>query len=71
MLSFPRFSQPGGGLVVAAREIALGTLDLDHSRAGIGELLGASGGRDCLLHRDDKQAFERPRWRKIGQAHLP
>ena len=43
-------------LVVAAREVALGPLDLDHARAGIGEAAGAHGRRHRLLERDHQQA---------------
>jgi hypothetical protein len=43
-------------LVVAAREVALGPLDLDHARAGIGEAAGAHGRRHRLLDRDHQQA---------------
>ncbi|CAM2153002.1 hypothetical protein PT2222_20033 [Paraburkholderia tropica] len=47
-------------LVVAAREIAhAGTLDLDDARAQIRELARAERRRDCVLERDDLDAFER------------
>ena len=44
--------------VVAAREIALGALDLDHACAGIREPAGAGRRRDRLLERDDEETFE-------------
>ena len=43
-------------LVVAAGEVALGPLDLDHARAGIGEAAGAHRRRHRLLERDDEKA---------------
>jgi hypothetical protein len=45
-----------GELVVVAREIALGPLDLDHARAGVGEAAGAHGRRHRLLQRHHQQA---------------
>ena len=45
--------------VVAACEIAFGSLDLDDTRARVGQAAGAVGRGDRLLHRDDQQAFER------------
>ena len=50
-----------GGVVVAAGEIALGALDLDDARAGIGEAGAAIGRGDRLFQRDDQQPFERAR----------
>ena len=44
--------------VIAAREVALGPLDLDHARARIGEPARAGRRRDRLLERDDEKAFE-------------
>ena len=46
-------------LVVAAGEVALGPLDLDHARAGIGEAAGAHRRRHRLLERDDEKAGQR------------
>ena len=43
-------------LVVAAGEVALGPLDLDHARAGIGEAAGAHRRRHRLLERNDEKA---------------
>ena len=45
-------------LVVAAREVALGPLDLDHARAGVGEAAGAHRRRHRLLERNHQQAGE-------------
>ena len=45
-------------LVVAAREVALRPLDLDHARAGIGEAAGAHRRRHRLLERNHQQAGE-------------
>jgi hypothetical protein len=44
-----------GELVVVAREVALGPLDLDHARAGVGEPAGAHGRRHRLLQRHHQQ----------------
>ena len=49
-------SSRGRQLVVAAGEVALGPLDLDHARAGIGEAAGAHRRRHRLLERDDEKA---------------
>jgi len=43
-------------LVVVAREVAFGPLDLDHARAGVGEAAGAHGRRHRLLQRHHQQA---------------
>ena len=45
-----------GELVVVAREVALGALDLDHARAGVGEPARAHGRRHRLLQRHHQQA---------------
>jgi len=37
------------GIVVAAREVALGTLDLDDAGAEVGELAGGERGGDSLF----------------------
>ena len=42
-------------LVVAAGEVALGPLDLDHARAGIGEAAGAHRRRHRLLERNNEK----------------
>jgi len=43
-------------LVVVAREVALGPLDLDHARPGVGEPASAHGRRHRLLQRHHQQA---------------
>ena len=45
-------------VVVAAREVALGALDLDHPRAGVGQAGTAIGRGDRLFERDDREAGE-------------
>ena len=47
--------------VVVAREIALGALELDHARAGIGQLAGCERRGDRLVEREDEGAGERLR----------
>src|SRR6185369_10716914 len=49
--------------VITAGEVAFRPLDLDHARAGVGELAGAVRRGDGLLDRNDEEAFER-------QSHL-
>ena len=49
-------SRPCTSVVVAAREVALRPLDLDHARAGIGEPAGAHRRGHRLLQRDDEKA---------------
>jgi hypothetical protein len=46
-------------VVIAAREVALGTLDLDDARAGIGQPAGALRRSHRLFDGDNEQAFER------------
>ena len=46
------------GMVVVAREVALGALELDHAGAEIGEARGAEGRRDRLFQRDDQLALQ-------------
>jgi hypothetical protein len=46
-------------MIVVPREIALGPLDLDDARAGIGEVTGAVRRRHRLLDRDDQNSLER------------
>ena len=46
-------------LVVAAREVALGALDLDHPRAGVGQARAAIRRGDRLFERDDKEVGQR------------
>jgi hypothetical protein len=43
--------------IVAAGEIALRPLDLDHARAGVCEATGASRRRHRLFERNDEEAF--------------
>ena len=50
-----------GDIVIAAREVALRPLDLDHARAGVGEPAGAHRRGDGLFERDHEEAFERER----------
>src|SRR5262249_12408450 len=45
--------------IIVAREIALGPLDLDHARAGIGQPRRAVGGGDRLLDAHHQQAVQR------------
>jgi hypothetical protein len=52
-------------MVVAAGEIALFALDLDHPRAGIGEAGGAERRGDRLLERDNRDPFERQGHQKL------
>ena len=54
-----------GDGVVGAGEIAFGTLDLDHARAGVGEPAGAHRRRDRLLDRDDEKALQRESHSKL------
>jgi hypothetical protein len=51
--------QAVGGLVVAAREVAFGALDLDDARAGVGEAGRTVRRRDRLFERDDQIGRER------------
>ena len=51
-----RFAEHGG--VIAAREVAFGTLDLDHASTGVGQTAGAVGRCHGLFERDDEDAFE-------------
>ena len=44
--------------VIAAREISLRPLKLDHPRPGVGEARGTVGRGDGLFQRDDKQPLE-------------
>ena len=55
-------------LVVAAREVALRPLDLDHARAGIREPARAGRRRDRLFERHDEEAFERQHQYDLGKS---
>jgi hypothetical protein len=45
-------------VVVVAREVALGALELDDAGAGIGQLAAGHGRGDRLIEREDERAGE-------------
>jgi hypothetical protein len=53
------------GTVVAAGEVALAALDLDHARPGVGQSAAAVGRRHRLLQRHHQQALQ---WAGRGRS---
>ena len=59
-----------GRLVVAACEITLWPLNLDHPRPGLGQTGGAERGGDGLFQRDDQYAIKRFRHGSVASHRL-
>src|SRR5690606_23175346 len=58
-------------VVVAAREVSSGALDLDHARTGDGHLARGERSGDGLLDADDERAFEGKRQNIPRTSHSP
>src|SRR5262249_19100765 len=58
-------------VIVVAREIAFGALDLDYARAGIGETACALRRRHRLLDRDNQNSGERKSHNVRGNEAFP
>src|SRR5690606_35397045 len=58
-------------VVVAAREVSSGALDLDHARTGVGHLARGERSGDSLLDADDERAFEGKRQNISRTSHPP